>query len=68
LVIGGSSVALSVATRSYRRIAGDHHMPLATAPLKARFASGIRSKTYTTNWDTIVIRGMDVARIALQVL
>jgi hypothetical protein len=29
LVIGGSSVALSVATRSYRRIAGDHRVPLA---------------------------------------
>jgi hypothetical protein len=36
----------------YRRIVGDHRMPLATALSKARFASGTRPKAYTTTWDT----------------
>jgi hypothetical protein len=46
LVIGGSSVALRVATRSYRRIVGDHHMPLARY---SAFGIALRQRHQTKN-------------------
>ena len=49
-VIGGSSVALTFATRPYRRIADGRRKPLArNSAMGARFASGLLRLSYTSS-------------------